>query len=129
MMIAMSQSRLPQNTCFECSESVTIEVEGDRPLGDMERESAKRTFIVLPAVMHLLKKVVSELLDGAVETDRQMLRFWLPPLGFGNLDLTVRHGDVFVIPLEHDVLDVAGTAVTVEIQEHMRDPHSSECVE
>jgi hypothetical protein len=106
-----------------------VVVELNRLGGDIEREAAIGTLVVFPAAMRLLKKIVSEVGGGFGEGRSHVLWFGLSPLGVGHVDLGFETWDGYVSGLELDLLDLAGIAIAIEIDEYVRDAGGSEHLE
>src|SRR5260370_38134718 len=91
-----------------------VEIERDRPCGDVEYKFAIRAFVVFPAAMRGREKIVDELLDGFPDADGRALRFAFAPLGAGELDFGGGQGGEVFASLHLDIFDLATIATSVE---------------
>ena len=68
-----------------------VVIERDRAFGDIEGEFAIGAFVVLPAAMGLLEKVVSETFDGISNGKSRAFDVGVAPTNLRDLDITVRN--------------------------------------
>src|SRR5579871_5655613 len=105
-----------------------VVIERDRAFGDIEGEFAIGAFVVLPATMGLLEKVVSETLDRVPNGESCAFDVGLAPTNLRDHDVTVGNLRRLVAGCRVNVLDLATVAGAIEVDEDAGDAGSGERV-